>query len=235
MAFSSSAQSSAVRHRAALVERGSEGDHAEARHAAVGRLDAGDAAERGRLADRAAGVGGGGAGARRAATAAAEPPEEPPGTAVLSHGFLTGPKAEFSFDEPIANSSQLSLPSVTMPAGGIFDHGGVERADVVGQHLRAGGRTPVARDENVLVGDRHAGQRVASPRPGGRRPRGPVPASALVDVQEGVEVAGLFDTRRGNGVPVRWPTPVCDCSSADSSLMVLVCMDHRGFRPGLIR
>ncbi len=56
------------------------------------------------------------AGARRAAMAAAEPPEEPPGTARLSHGFFTAPKAEFSFDEPIANSSQLSLPSVTMPA-----------------------------------------------------------------------------------------------------------------------
>ena len=49
-----------LRDRAALVERGGERDHAEARHAAVGRLDAGDAAERGRLADRAAGVGGGG-------------------------------------------------------------------------------------------------------------------------------------------------------------------------------
>ena len=56
------------------------------------------------------------AGARRAAIAAAEPPEEPPGTASLSHGFLTAPKAEFWFDEPIANSSQLSLPRVTMPA-----------------------------------------------------------------------------------------------------------------------
>ncbi len=56
------------------------------------------------------------AGARRAAIAAAEPPEEPPGIAVLSHGFLTGPKNEFSLEEPIANSSQFNLPSVTMPA-----------------------------------------------------------------------------------------------------------------------
>src|SRR5260370_35306874 len=56
------------------------------------------------------------AGARRAATAAAEPPDEPPGTALRSHGFLTGPNAEFSFDEPIANSSMLVLPSATMPA-----------------------------------------------------------------------------------------------------------------------
>ncbi len=56
------------------------------------------------------------AGARRAAIAAAEPPEEPPGTASASHGFFTGPKAEFSLAEPIANSSQFTLPSVTMPA-----------------------------------------------------------------------------------------------------------------------
>jgi hypothetical protein len=56
------------------------------------------------------------AGASPAATAAAEPPELPPGTAALSHGLRTGPKAEFSFDEPIANSSMLVLPRITAPA-----------------------------------------------------------------------------------------------------------------------
>ena len=56
------------------------------------------------------------AGTSRAATAAAEPPDEPPGTRAGSQGFFTGPKAEFWFAEPIANSSQFSLPSVTMPA-----------------------------------------------------------------------------------------------------------------------
>ena len=77
---------------------------------------------------------------RRAATAAAEPPDEPPGTsrppgtpplAVAftimararapsqlggSHGDTTGPNADVSFDEPMANSSQLSLPSITAPS-----------------------------------------------------------------------------------------------------------------------
>ena len=48
--------------------------------------------------------------------AAAEPPEEPPGTRVASQGLRTAPQAEFSVLEPIANSSQLSLPSVTAPA-----------------------------------------------------------------------------------------------------------------------
>src|SRR6185503_18825810 len=51
-----------------------------------------------------------------AATAAAEPPDEPPGTRSRSQGFLTGPKAEFSFDDPIANSSQLVLPMTMAPA-----------------------------------------------------------------------------------------------------------------------
>ncbi len=51
-----------------------------------------------------------------AATAAAEPPDEPPGTWASDQGFLTGPKALFSFDEPMANSSMLSLPSETAPA-----------------------------------------------------------------------------------------------------------------------
>ena len=55
-------------------------------------------------------------GTSRAATAAAEPPDEPPGTRVRSQGLRAGPKAEFSLAEPIANSSQLSLPSSTVPA-----------------------------------------------------------------------------------------------------------------------
>jgi hypothetical protein len=55
-------------------------------------------------------------GAVPAATAAAEPPEEPPGTRSGSQGFRTGPKPEFSVDEPIANSSWLVLPSTGAPA-----------------------------------------------------------------------------------------------------------------------
>ena len=55
-------------------------------------------------------------GASPPATAAAEPPPEPPGTRVGSHGFRDGPNAEFSVEEPIANSSVFVLPSVTRPA-----------------------------------------------------------------------------------------------------------------------
>ena len=55
-------------------------------------------------------------GARPPATTAAEPPEEPPGTRSRSQGLRTGPKAEFSFEEPIANSSMLVLPRIGAPA-----------------------------------------------------------------------------------------------------------------------
>src|SRR5688572_28337112 len=55
-------------------------------------------------------------GARPADTAAAVPPPEPPGTRVGSHGFRVGPHAEFSVDEPIANSSVFVLPSSDSPA-----------------------------------------------------------------------------------------------------------------------
>ena len=53
---------------------------------------------------------------KSAATLAAEPPEEPPGTRLLSQGFLTGPKAEFSLEAPMANSSQLVLPKIITPS-----------------------------------------------------------------------------------------------------------------------
>src|SRR5207244_11751072 len=56
-----------------------------------------------------------GQGARPAETAAAEPPPEPPGTRERSHGFFVGPYAEFSVDEPIANSSVFVLPRIRRP------------------------------------------------------------------------------------------------------------------------
>ncbi|CAB4804183.1 unannotated protein [freshwater metagenome] len=54
--------------------------------------------------------------AKSAATAAAEPPDDPPGTRDVSSGFRVGPKAEFSVEEPMANSSRLVLPTNTAPA-----------------------------------------------------------------------------------------------------------------------
>src|SRR5918992_3497247 len=55
-------------------------------------------------------------GASNAASAAAEPPPDPPGTRSVSHGLWVGPNAEYSVDEPIANSSMLVLPRIVIPA-----------------------------------------------------------------------------------------------------------------------
>src|SRR5437762_3982538 len=56
------------------------------------------------------------------ATAAAEPLDEPPGTRSRSHGFRVTPYAEFSPDEPMANSSQFVFPTSTAPAARARDH-----------------------------------------------------------------------------------------------------------------
>ena len=54
--------------------------------------------------------------AEPAATAAALPPEEPPGTRAKSQGLPVVPKAEFSVEEPMANSSRLRRPQQIAPA-----------------------------------------------------------------------------------------------------------------------
>ncbi len=55
-------------------------------------------------------------GASYAASAAALPPPEPPGIRSVSHGLRVGPYAEYSVEEPMANSSMFVLPSITVPA-----------------------------------------------------------------------------------------------------------------------
>ena len=56
-------------------------------------------------------------GAKPAATAAADcRRDEPPGTRLVSWGLRVGPKAEFSVELPMANSSRLVLPTAIAPA-----------------------------------------------------------------------------------------------------------------------
>ncbi|MBA7636658.1 hypothetical protein ES703_44279 [subsurface metagenome] len=50
------------------------------------------------------------------ATAAAEPPLEPPGIDARFQGLRVTWKAEFSVEEPIANSSILVLPTIMASA-----------------------------------------------------------------------------------------------------------------------
>src|SRR5262249_7090392 len=75
------------------------------------------------------------AGTTRAATAAAEPPLDPPGVRSSAHGFRTGPNAEFSFEDPIANSSQFVFPITTAPAVSrrsmtVASYGGTNRSRI---------------------------------------------------------------------------------------------------------
>src|SRR6266536_3626095 len=81
-------------------------------------------------------------GASNEATAAAEPPDEPPGTRLRSQGLRDGPNAEFSVDEPIANSSMLVLPSRTTPAR-------LSRLVIVASY---GGRQPARMTDPQVVG-----------------------------------------------------------------------------------
>ena len=95
-----------------------------------------------------------------AATAAAEPPEEPPGTRSRSQGLCVGKKAEFSVDEPIANSSMFALPTMTAPGvEQALRHEGVVRRHEVLQHARAAGRAHALRADDVLDADGDAGER----------------------------------------------------------------------------
>ena len=59
-------------------------------------------------------------GAIPAARAADDPPPEPPAVRSRSHGLCVGPYAEFSVDEPMANSSMFVLPRIGMPASRSF-------------------------------------------------------------------------------------------------------------------
>jgi hypothetical protein len=136
MADSSRAQSSAERAIGpAWSRRGSEGDHPVARAAPVGGLDAGDAGEAGRLADRAAGVGAGGRrqqarGHRRRAAArrAAGHPARVPGVVDRAVGaVLVGRAHRELVAVQLAQADRAGL-------GQARHHGGVEGAAVALEH-----------------------------------------------------------------------------------------------------
>ena len=106
---------------------------------AVGGLHPDHAAERRGLTDRAAGVGAEPNGAKPAATAAALPPRDRPDAAV-SWGLSVGPNAEFSVDEPIANSSRFVLPTAIAPALSsrcttVASYGGHQPSRIFDEHV----------------------------------------------------------------------------------------------------
>ena len=170
-------------HRPDLVEAAGEGDQAVAAHAAVGRLQAGDAAQAGRdsgssrrcRCPRPAG-------AMRAATAAAEPPLLPPGMRDRSQGLCVGKEGRVLV-RPAHGELVHVGPADQHGVGRLqlgHDRGVVGRAEVF-QHPRGAGGRLALRAEHVLDGHRQSGQppkrlaRLAAavdflgPRQGGRR------------------------------------------------------------------
>jgi hypothetical protein len=147
--------------RADLIERRGEGDQAVAGNAAVGRLEADHAAVRGRLADRAAGIGaergdggaiGHGGGGATGGTA---------GDAVrVACGLRVVCRAEFSVAEPIANSSMIHAAEGDGTGGAeLADDGGVVgRGVVFREELRAAGAGLAEDVDVVLDGDRDAAE-----------------------------------------------------------------------------
>ena len=152
-----------------LIEGGGEGDEAVAADAPVGGLQAHDAAERRRLADRAAGVGAEGEGRHarrhgrgRAAGGAARD------TRPRSQGLRVFLYALFSVDEPMANSSMFVLPRTTAPAASSRgDGGGGEGGAIAFEDARAAGRRDALDVEHVFHRDgTPARGRVGPPRRG---------------------------------------------------------------------
>src|SRR5947207_9962728 len=79
-------------------------------------------------------------GANPAAIAAALPPLDPPGTRLGSQGLRVGPNAEFSVDDPMANSSRLVLPTTTAPAARnrsttVASYGGHQPSRIFEEHV----------------------------------------------------------------------------------------------------
>src|ERR1700712_4127380 len=114
------------------------------------------------------------AGHSRAAIAEEEPPEEPPGASgalppsLRRHGEMTLPNALVSFDEPIANWSMLSLPSMPAPAfhrlsDTVDSYGGTKLSRI---RLAAVVATPLVQNRSFMpIGTPASGFRVSPPGP----------------------------------------------------------------------
>ena len=176
-----------ARERADLVERARERDRAVARDRAVGRLHADDAAQRGGLADRAAGVGAerqrrhrGRDGSRGAAARAARHALAIPGVARRPVGRVLGRRAH----RELVHVRLAELDHALRLAAA---HDGRRvRRPVALEDARPGRRRHAADAEQILVGDGHAGDSAAAFLIQRARTR---EDPLGIDVQEHVEIA----------------------------------------------
>ena len=101
--------------------------------------------------------------------------------------------------------------------GQLAHHGGVEGRAVAGQDARAGGGREVGGDEDVLVRDRHAGQRRRVAGGDARVGRaGLGQRHVFVERDEGAQVLVLLACAPGSAAPPRPPTPCASRSAAAS-------------------
>ncbi len=179
------------RERADLVERRAEGEQAVARDAAVGRLEADDAAQRRRLADRAAGVGAerdrreaGRDRDRRAAARSARDAIERPRVARHAERRVLGRRAHRELVAVgLAEDDRAGRFEALDGGRGVGRHEALEDP-------RGRGRRHVARAEVVLHRHRHAEQRpIGGGGVLGVERRGPRQHPRRIDVQEGAEPA----------------------------------------------
>ena len=149
----------AARHRAALVEAGGERHHAVAGDAPVGRLEAADAAERGRLADRAAGVRSG----RRRHEAGGDGRRGAAGRPARHAAWIPG-IGDGAEPARFIGGAHRELVHVGLAqhhrAGGLeaLNHRGVVGRDELAEHPRAARGGDAFGAEDVLVRQRHAAQ-----------------------------------------------------------------------------
>ena len=145
--------------------------------AAEGRLQAEQAGEPGRDADRAATVAAVAMGSRPPATAAAEPPDDPPGVRSGFHGLRVVPWSLVEVQLTPPNSQAVVWAARTAPAArSRVDLGGVVVGHPVGEDQRGLGVGPAVDRLELLHPDGHAAEGQGDvgarpPRPGPRRRR----------------------------------------------------------------
>ena len=131
-------------------------------------------------------------GTQSVATATTEPPEEPPGTRVGSCGFRDVPKAEFSVEDPIANSSSSSSHDDRARCAGraiAVASNGKYRAR--GAAIRRSWRPRTAMLSLTATGTPASGSRPLPQRRPGGRPRPLPPGRLLTKREERMQVLDL--------------------------------------------
>ena len=148
--------------RARGVEAERQGEDAAAADQAVGRLDAGGAAEARRIADRAAGVGAHGAHAERGGDRRARAARRAAGLVVGVPGIARRREGLVRRHRAVGEFVGGELAEDDGAAGFQASHGlGIDRGHVVGAQMRMAGRQHALGLVDVLQPDRNAMQRAA--------------------------------------------------------------------------